>query len=38
VIRQRFLSTWGKSREMTKLTAEEMVALDPALKLCSATH
>ena len=38
VIRQHFLSTWGKSREMTKLTAEEMVALDPALKLCSATH
>lgn len=34
VIRQKFLGTWGKSREMTKLTAEEMVTLDPALKLC----
>lgn len=34
VIRRAFLAEWGRSREMTKLTAEEMVALDPALSLC----
>ncbi|MCV2892460.1 hypothetical protein [Lentibacter sp. XHP0401] len=34
VIRREFLGKWSKSREMTKLTAEQMVELDPALKLC----
>jgi hypothetical protein len=34
VIRRAFLANWSQSREMTKLTAEQMVSLDPALRLC----
>lgn len=35
-IREAFERDWGRSRVMRKFTAEELVAIDPALKLCRA--
>ena len=33
-VKAMFDAKWGRSREMTTLRAEELVALEPSLKLC----
>lgn len=35
-VRQKYLSEWGKTRTVTRITAREYVALDPQTRLCKS--